>query len=95
MIDLDSALSRFRGPQVAEERASIGLMQLARRRTILPSRDLTVRRTSRRGGSYREDEALYETPRIVIDGMLVNLQEAYWSSSLAGAMTRTISITSN
>ncbi len=34
-------------------------------------------------------EALYETAEDVIDGMLVNLHEAYWRSSLAGAMNDT------
>jgi CHAT domain-containing protein len=40
-------------------------------------------------GSLAEAEALYENAEDVIDGMLVNLHEAYWSSSLAGAMSET------
>ena len=40
-------------------------------------------------GSSGEAEALYENAEDVIDGMLVDLHEAYWSSSLAGAMSET------
>jgi hypothetical protein len=40
-------------------------------------------------GSFVEAEALYENAEDVIDGMLVNLHEAYWNSSLAGAMSET------
>ena len=40
-------------------------------------------------GAINEAEALYSNAEDVIDGMLVNLHEAYWSSSLAGAMSDT------
>jgi len=40
-------------------------------------------------GSIKEAVALYENAEDVIDGMLVNLHEAYWSSALAGAMSDT------
>jgi len=46
--------------------------------------DLKARR-----GATAEAEALYENAEDVIDGMLVNSHEAYWSSSLAGAMSET------
>jgi CHAT domain-containing protein len=73
----------------AEERASVGL-DASRRvgdRYYLP-RDLTVLADLRaRRGYMAEAEALYEDAEDVIDGMLVNLDEAYWTSSLAGAMS--------
>src|SRR5205807_2136038 len=53
-------------------------------------RDLTILadfKAQRR--STAEAEALYQNAEDVIDGMLVNLHEAYWSSSLAGAMSAT------
>jgi len=46
--------------------------------------DLKARR-----GSAADAEALYQNAEDVIDAMLVNLHEAYWSSSLAGAMSDT------
>src|SRR5947209_4927568 len=39
--------------------------------------------------STADAEALYQNAEDIIDGMLVNLHEAYWSSSLAGAMSAT------
>ena len=58
-------------------------------RHYLP-RDLTILadfKAQRR--STAEAEALYQNAEDIIDGMLVNLHEAYWSSSLAGAMSAT------
>src|SRR5262249_36849663 len=73
----------------AEERASAGL-EASRRvgdRYYLP-RDLTVLGDLKaRRGYLAQAEALYEEAEDVIDGMLVNLDEAYWTSSLAGAMS--------
>lgn len=91
MIDL-AALYRDGGElKSAEERATIGV-DASRRvgdRYYLP-RDLTVLADLKaRRGTIREAEALYENAEDVIDGMLVNLQEAYWTSSLAGAMSDT------
>jgi len=37
-------------------------------------------------GNPAQAETLYENAEDVIDGMLINLHEAYWSSSVAGAM---------
>jgi CHAT domain-containing protein/tetratricopeptide (TPR) repeat protein len=91
MIDL-AGLYRDAGDlKSAEERASVGV-DASRRvgdRYYLP-RDLTVLADlkARRGGT-EDAEALYENAEDVIDGMLVNLHEAYWSSSLAGAMSDT------
>jgi CHAT domain-containing protein len=71
--------------------ASLGL-DASRRvgdRYFLP-RDLTVLADLKaRTGSSREANRLYEQAEQVIDGMLVNLDEPYWSSSLAGAMGET------
>src|SRR5207253_7173459 len=91
MIDL-AALFRDAGNlKSAEERATIGV-DASRRvgdRYYLP-RDLTVLADVKaRRGAFREAEALYENAEDVIDGMLVNLHEAYWTSSLAGAMSDT------
>src|SRR5258707_3890591 len=91
MIDL-AGLYRDAGDlKSADERASIGV-DASRRvgdRYYLP-RDLTLLADLKaRRGATAEAEALYENAEDVIDGMLVNLHEAYWSSSLAGAMSET------
>ena len=91
MIDL-AALYREAGDlKSAEERATIGV-DASRRvgdRYYLP-RDLTVLAALKaQRGNVGEAEALYENAEDVIDGMLVNLKEAYWTSSLAGAMSET------
>jgi CHAT domain-containing protein len=91
MIDL-AGLYRDAGDlKSAEERASIGV-DASRRvgdRYYLP-RDLTVLADLKaRRGVLSEAEALYQNAEDVIDGMLVNLHEAYWSSSLAGSMSET------
>src|SRR6266480_2973987 len=91
MIDL-AALYRDAGDlKSAEERATIGVGASRRvgDRYYLP-RDLTVLADLKaRRGTVQEAEALYENAEDVIDGMLVNLKEAYWTSSLAGAMSDT------
>jgi CHAT domain-containing protein len=91
MIDL-AGLYRDAGDlKSAEERATLGV-QASKRvgdRYYLP-RDLTILadfKAQRR--STAEAEALYQNAEDIIDGMLVNLHEAYWSSSLAGAMSTT------
>jgi len=91
MIDL-AGLYRDAGDiKSAEDRASVGV-DASRRvgdRYYLP-RDLTVLGDLKaRRGATSEAEALYQNAEDVIDGMLVNLHEAYWSSSLAGAMSET------
>ena len=91
MIDL-AGLYRDAGDlKSAEERATLGIEASKRvgDRYYLP-RDLTILadfKAQRR--STAEAEALYQNAEDVIDGMLVNLHEAYWSSSLAGAMSAT------
>src|SRR5579859_7578255 len=91
MIDL-AGLYRDAGDlKSAEERATLGVEASKRvgDRYYLP-RDLTILadfKAQRR--STAEAEALYQNAEDVIDGMLVNLHEAYWSSSLAGAMSAT------
>src|SRR6266566_1203736 len=91
MIDL-AGLYRDAGDlRSAEARATLGV-QASKRvgdRYFLP-RDLTILadfKAQRR--STAEAQALYQNAEDVIDGMLVNLHEAYWSSSLAGAMSAT------
>src|SRR6267378_4220643 len=91
MIDL-AGLYRDAGDlKSAEESASAGV-DASRRvgdRYYLP-RDLTLLADLKaRRGATAEAEALYANAEDVIDGMLVNLHEAYWSSSLAGAMSET------
>lgn len=91
MIDL-AALYRDAGDlKSAEERATIGVAASRRvgDRYYLP-RDLTVLAGLKaQRGKIREAESLYENAEDVIDGMLVNLNEAYWTSALAGAMSET------
>jgi CHAT domain-containing protein len=91
MIDL-AGLYRDAGDlKDAEMSASAGV-DASRRvgdRYYLP-RDLTVlAELKAQRGSIKEAETLYENAEDVIDGMLVNLHEAYWTSALAGAMSDT------
>lgn len=75
----------------AEERATAGV-EASRKvgeRYFLP-RDLTVLADLKaRQGKTAEAEALYTQAEDVIEGMLVNTNEAYWNSSLADAMSET------
>src|ERR1700688_147943 len=91
MIDLAGLYREAGDLQSAEESATLGV-DASRRvgdRYYLP-RDLTVLADLKaQRGSLAEAEALYENAEDGIDGMLVNLREAYWSSSLAGAMSET------
>jgi CHAT domain-containing protein len=91
MIDLAGIYRDAGDLKSAEERATLGVDASKRvgDRYYLP-RDLTILadfKAQRR--STAEAEALYQNAEDVIDGMLVNLHEAYWSSSLAGAMSAT------
>jgi len=91
MIDLAGLYREAGDLKAAEVSASAGV-DASRRvgdRYYLP-RDLTVLADLKaQRGAINEAEALYENAEDVIDGMLVNLHEAYWSSSLAGAMSET------
>ena len=75
----------------AEDRASIGV-EVSRKvgdRYYLP-RDLTVLADLKaREGDTTAAEGFYAQAEDVIDGMLVNTDEAYWNSSLADAMSDT------
>jgi CHAT domain-containing protein len=75
----------------AEDRASIGV-EVSRKvgdRYYLP-RDLTVLADLKaRQGDMPAAERFYAQAEDVIDGMLVNTDEAYWNSSLADAMSDT------
>ena len=89
--DLTNIYSADGDLKSAERYASLGL-DASRRvgdRYFLP-RDLTVLADLKaREGHAVEANALYEQAEQVIDGMLVNADETYWSSSLAGAMGNT------
>src|SRR6202158_1628738 len=91
MIDLAGLYREAGDLQSAEQSAALGV-DASRRvgdRYYLP-RDLTVLADLKaQRGSFVEAEAVYENAEDGIDGMLVNLHEAYWSSSLAGAMSET------
>jgi tetratricopeptide (TPR) repeat protein len=91
MIDL-AALYRETGDLKAAEKSAATGVEASRRvgdRYYLP-RDLTVLADLKAlRGQPAQAESLYENAEDVIDGMLVNLHEAYWSSSLAGAMSET------
>src|SRR5246127_2916061 len=91
MIDV-AGLYRDAGDlKSAEERATLGVQaSKGVGDEYYGPRDLTILadfKAERR--STAEAEALYQNAEDVIDGMLVNLHEAYWSSSLAGAMSAT------
>jgi len=91
MIDLAGMYRDAGDLKSAEERATLGVAASKQvgDRYYLP-RDLTILadfKAQRR--STAEAEALYQNAEDIIDGMLVNLHEAYWSSSLAGAMSAT------
>ncbi len=77
--------------KTAEDRAAIGV-DVSRRvsdRYFLP-RDLTVLADLKaRQGQTRDAEKFYAQAEDVIDGMLVNTDEAYWNSSMADAMSET------
>src|SRR5207248_4936534 len=91
MIDLSGLYRDAGAMRAAEASASVGV-DASRRvgdRYYLP-RDLSVLADLKaQRGAINEAEALYENAEDVIDGMLVNLHEAYWTSSLAGAMSET------
>lgn len=91
MLDLASLYGDVGDLKTAAEYASIGV-QASRNvgdRYYLP-RDLTVLADLKtRRGFATQAAALYQNAEDVIDAMLVNLHEAYWSSSLAGAMSDT------
>jgi len=87
-FDLTNIYSQNGDLKSAERCASLGL-DASRRvgdRYFLP-RDLTVLADLKaRERHVAEANAFYEQAEQVIDGMLVNADETYWSSSLAGAM---------
>src|SRR5216684_933640 len=91
MIDLAGLYREAGDLQSAEQSATLGV-DASRRvgdRYYLP-RDLTVlAELKSQRGAIKDAQALYENAEDVIDGMLVNLHEAHWSSSLAGAMSDT------
>src|SRR5260370_11043253 len=91
MIDLAGLYREAGDLKAAEVSASAGV-DASRRvgdRYYLP-RDLTVLADLKaQRGAINEAEALYANAEDVIDGMRVNLHDAYWSSSLAGAMSDT------
>ncbi|MHB8484596.1 MAG: CHAT domain-containing protein [Candidatus Acidiferrales bacterium] len=87
-FDLTNIYSQNGDLKSAERCASLGL-DASRRvgdRYFMP-RDLTALADLKaREGQAAEANTLYEQAEQVIDGMLVNADETYWSSSLAGAM---------
>ena len=91
MFDL-AGLHRDAGDLKAAEESAKAAVDASRHvgdRYFLP-RDLTMLADLKaRRGAFTEAESLYRDAEDVIDGMLVNMDEAYWSSSLAGAMSET------
>jgi len=91
MIDLESIYRDAGDLRSADQHASVGVdaSRHVGDRYYLP-RDLTVLADIKsRRGAFREAEALYDNAEDIIDGMLINLHEVYWTSSLAGAMSDT------
>jgi CHAT domain-containing protein len=91
MLDLARIYRDDGNLRSAEDRAAIGV-DVSRKvgdRYYLP-RDLTVLADLKaRQGDSIGAERLYNQAEDVIDGMLVNTNEAYWNSSLADAMSDT------
>jgi CHAT domain-containing protein len=91
MLDLARIYRDDGNLRSAEDRAAIGV-DVSRKvgdRYYLP-RDLTVLADLKaRQGDSIGAESLYNQAEDVIDGMLVNTNEAYWNSSLADAMSDT------
>ena len=91
MFDLVK-LHRDSGDLQQAERCAAAGLDASRRvgdRYYLP-RDLTVLADLKAlHGDAKEAESLYQQAEEVIDGMLVNMNQPYWSSSLAGAMSET------
>jgi CHAT domain-containing protein len=91
MLDL-AGLYRDAGDlKSADERVAIGVdaSRVVGDRYYLP-RDLTaLAELKALRGFHADADALYENAEDVIDGILVDHREAYWSSSLAGAMSDT------
>src|SRR5260370_32725258 len=89
MIDLAGLYREAGDLKGAEVSASAGV-DASRRvgdRYYLP-RDLTVLADLKaQRGAINEAEALYANAEDVIDGMLVDFHDAYWRSSLSGAIT--------
>ena len=87
-----AALYRDEGNLKAAEKCAAVGVDAGRRvgdRYTLP-RDLTMQADlEASAGHVAQANALYEQAEDVIDGMLVDLDEPYWSSSLAGAMSQT------
>jgi CHAT domain-containing protein/tetratricopeptide (TPR) repeat protein len=91
MFDLVK-LHRDSGDLAQAERCAAAGLDASRRvgdRYYLP-RDLTVLADLKAlHGDAKKAEALYQQAEDVIDKMLVNMNQPYWSSSLAGAMSET------
>ena len=91
MFDLAKIYRDAGDLQSAEDRASIGV-EVSRKvgdRYYLP-RDLTVLADLKaRQGETTGAERFYTQAEDVIEGMLVNSNEAYWNSSMADAMSDT------
>jgi CHAT domain-containing protein len=89
MISLAGVYKNAGDLKSAEECVSIAVAASRRvgDRYFLP-RDLTMLAKMKAGhGDIKQAAALYENAEDVVDGMLVNLHEPYWTSSLAGAMS--------
>jgi CHAT domain-containing protein len=91
LVDLTQLYLSVGDLKSAEESAILGLdaSKQVGDRYFLP-RDLTMLADLKaREGKLLEANAFYEQAEDVVDGMLVNLDEPYWSSTLAGAMGET------
>jgi CHAT domain-containing protein/tetratricopeptide (TPR) repeat protein len=75
----------------ADERATQGLAasQLVGDRYYVPRNLTMLADLKARRGNFTEANALYEQAEDVIEGMLISVDEPYWNSSVAAAMSET------
>jgi CHAT domain-containing protein len=75
----------------ADERATQGLAasQLVGDRYYVPRNLTMLADLKARRGNFAEANALYEQAEDVIEGMLISVDEPYWNSSVAAAMSET------
>jgi CHAT domain-containing protein len=91
MFELAQIYRDARDLATADERATQGLAasQLVGDRYYVPRNLTMLADLKARRGNFAEANALYEQAEDVIEGMLISVDEPYWNSSVAAAMSET------